>query len=114
LQALALPPTLMPAFPQGDAGSVTIGGRQVELFTAIGRNIGLGSCASLACLVLPIGMTTRGLPVAMEFDAPSGTDRRLLALGLSLERVLGPIAPPEIAHQFVTHSQFASSRHRPI
>lgn len=97
LQALAFPPTLMPAFRQGDAGSVEIGGREVDLFTAIGRNIGLGSCASLACLVLPIGTTSGGLPVAMEFDTPPGTDRRLLALGLSLERVLGRITPPAIA-----------------
>jgi mandelamide amidase len=45
-------------------------------------------------LVLPAGLTAAGLPVALEFDAPSGADRALLALGLSLEKALGPLAPP--------------------
>jgi Asp-tRNA(Asn)/Glu-tRNA(Gln) amidotransferase A subunit family amidase len=97
LEALAFAPAWMPAFAQGDADSVEIGGHQVDLFAAIGRNIGLGSCASLACLVLPSGMTASGLPVGLEFDALPGRDRRLLALGLSLERALGPIPAPAIA-----------------
>jgi indoleacetamide hydrolase len=97
LEALAFAPVLMPAFAQGDADGVEIGGHQVDLFTAIGRNIGLGSCASLACLVLPSGMTANGLPVGLEFDALPGRDRRLLALGVSLERALGPIPAPAIA-----------------
>jgi mandelamide amidase len=46
-------------------------------------------------LVLPAGLTGSGLPVAVEFDAPAATDRALLALGLSLERALGPITPPK-------------------
>ncbi len=97
IDALAFPPTLMPAFPQGDPASVSIAGRQVDLVTAIGRNISLGSCAGLACLVLPAGMTADGLPVGLEFDAPAGGDRRLLALGLSLERALGPIPAPRLS-----------------
>jgi indoleacetamide hydrolase len=94
IEALAFPPTIMPAFLQGDPASVSIAGRQVDLFTAIGRNIALGSCAGLACLVLPAGITVDGLPVGLEFDAPAGGDRRLLALGLSLERALRPIPAP--------------------
>lgn len=97
LDALAFPPTLMTAFAQGDPATVEVAGRQVDLFTAIGRNIALGSCAGLACLVLPAGMTSGGLPVALEFDAPPGADRRLLALGLALEGALGPIPPPRLA-----------------
>jgi Asp-tRNA(Asn)/Glu-tRNA(Gln) amidotransferase A subunit family amidase len=89
VQALAFPPTMMPAFAQGEA--------QSDLFTLIGRNVGLGSCASLACLVLPIGLTAGGLPVALEFDAPSGGDRKLLALGLSLQRALGTVRAPALA-----------------
>ncbi len=94
LDALAFPPTLMPAFPQGDSNTVSIDGRPVELFTAIGRNMAPGSLGGLSCLVLPSGMTRSGLPVGIEFDAPPGEDRQLLALGLSLERALGPIPPP--------------------
>ncbi|MGH8150335.1 MAG: amidase family protein [Steroidobacteraceae bacterium] len=96
LDALAFPPTLMPALTQGDSTSVTLAGRPVDLFTAIGRNVAIGSCADLASLVLPMGLAG-GLPVGLEFDAPSGSDRRLLAFGLSLEKALGPIAPPPSA-----------------
>jgi mandelamide amidase len=30
----------------------------------------------------------------MELDGPSGSDRRLLAIGLALEKLLGRIPPP--------------------
>jgi mandelamide amidase len=96
VDAIVFPPTLMPAFPQGDAQRVRIGSAEVDLFTAIGRNVGLGSCAGLACLVLPAGLTHAGLPVGLEFDGPPGSDRRLLAVGLSLERALGRIKPPPL------------------
>ena len=90
----AFPPTLMPALPQGDSNTVSIDGRSVDLFTAIGRNVAPGSLGGLSCLVLPAGMTRSGLPVGIEFDAPPGEDRQLLALGLSLQRALGPVPAP--------------------
>jgi mandelamide amidase len=96
LDAIAFAPTLMPAFVQGDAQQVEIDGRAIDLFTAIGRQVGVGSCAGLSCLVLPAGVTGSGLPVGLEFDGPPGDDRRLLALGLSLERALGPIGAPAL------------------
>jgi len=34
------------------------------------------------------------LPVALEFDAPSGADRALLAMGERLEAVLGSVRSP--------------------
>jgi Asp-tRNA(Asn)/Glu-tRNA(Gln) amidotransferase A subunit family amidase len=61
-----------------------------------GRNSGPGSCASMASLVLPTGLTTNGMPVGMEFAGLSGTDREMLALGLSIEKALKPIPPPKI------------------
>jgi mandelamide amidase len=73
---------------------VTIGGRKVSFTTAIARNIAPGSTAGLPGLVLPAGLTQNGLPVSLEFDGPSGSDRALLALGLSVERVLGHLPPP--------------------
>jgi len=36
------------------------------------------------------------LPIAMEFDAAAGNDRALLALGLSLESMLGRLPPPKV------------------
>ena len=43
---------------------------------------------------LPAGLTSAGLPVAVELDAAAGTDRALLGLGTSLAQVLGPIPLP--------------------
>jgi mandelamide amidase len=96
IAALAFAPSLTPAFPQGDPDQLVINGRPVNLFTSIGRQVAIGSCASLSCLVLPVGMTATGLPVGLEFDALPGSDRRLLALGLSLEKSLGAIRPPAL------------------
>jgi indoleacetamide hydrolase len=41
-----------------------------------------------------VGLTHGGLPVAIEFDAPAGSDRALLALGHSAEAVLGRLPAP--------------------
>jgi mandelamide amidase len=41
-----------------------------------------------------MGMTADNLPLGMALDGPAGSDRRLLAIGLALERVLGPVPPP--------------------
>jgi mandelamide amidase len=39
-----------------------------------------------------LGAASR-LPVGLELDGPAGSDRRLLAIGMALERVLGRLAP---------------------
>jgi len=96
IAALAFPPSMTTAPKIGEEGNLTVGGKTLAASTVFGRGVSLGSCASLASLVLPAGVTAAGLPVGLEFDAPSGGDRRLLALGISLERALGPIPAPKI------------------
>jgi len=96
IDAIALTPAAIAAFPQGDPEAVLLNGKPVSLFTAIGCNVAPGSCAGLSCLVVPAGMTAIGLPVGLELDGPPGSDRRLLALGLSVEEVLGPLPPARI------------------
>ncbi|MGH8143804.1 MAG: amidase family protein, partial [Steroidobacteraceae bacterium] len=96
IDALAFAPSLTPAFAQGGASTLEINGRPGSTSTSIGRQVAIGSCASLSCLVLPAGMTAGGLPVGLEFDALPGADRRLLSLGLSLESTLGSIPPPPL------------------
>jgi len=96
IAALAFPPTRIPAPKIGEDTEVDIAGQKVPMAAAIARNIALGSCASMASLVLPAGLTANGLPVGMEFAGLPGTDREILALGLSLEKVLGPISAPKI------------------
>ncbi len=94
--ANVFPATMVPALPIGSEKGVTIGGRQVSFDTAVARNIDPGSTAGLPGLILPAGLTSAGLPVALELDAPAGADRDLLALGMSVAEVLGPLPPPRL------------------
>jgi indoleacetamide hydrolase len=94
--AIVSPPILVPPPKIGEDVEVEISGQKIPLYVAMSRNISLGSCASMASLVLPAGTTSRGLPVGLEFDALTGNDRQLLSLGLSLEKVLGPMPSPKI------------------
>jgi Asp-tRNA(Asn)/Glu-tRNA(Gln) amidotransferase A subunit family amidase len=94
--AIVFPATMAPPPPIGQDVTVDIGERKLPFFTVVGRNIAPGSTAGLPGLVLPAGLTTTGLPVGIEFDAPAGSDRALLAIGLSLERALGAIPAPRV------------------
>jgi Asp-tRNA(Asn)/Glu-tRNA(Gln) amidotransferase A subunit family amidase len=96
IAALAFPATRMPPPKIGEEIEVKIGGQKVPMAAAAARNSALGSCASMASLVLPAGLTDSGLPIGMEFAGLSGTDREMLALGLSLEKALGSIPAPTI------------------
>jgi indoleacetamide hydrolase len=92
--AIVFPTTILPAPVIGEeAMEVQVRGRKMPFDQAISRNIAPGSTAGLPGLVLPAGLTS-GLPVALEFDGASGSDRALLALGLALEEVLGRLPPP--------------------
>lgn len=92
--ALAFPPILIPPPPIGHEGKFSIGGKQVSFGEAMTRNTALGTCADMASLVLAAGMTSDGLPVGLEFDVLTGNDRTLLALGVSLEKIMGSIPAP--------------------
>jgi indoleacetamide hydrolase len=92
--AMVFPATLVPAPRIGEERTVEVRGRPMPFETAVARNIAPGSTAGLPGLVLPVGLTHGGLPVAIEFDAPAGSDRALLALGHSAEAVLGRLPAP--------------------
>jgi Asp-tRNA(Asn)/Glu-tRNA(Gln) amidotransferase A subunit family amidase len=94
IDAMLLPATMVPATPVGDQGNVEIGGESVPFATAIARNITPGSTLGLPGLVLPCGLTAGGLPVAIELDGTAGSDRRLLAIGMAVEAVLGALPAP--------------------
>jgi mandelamide amidase len=94
--AFVYPTTLMPAPPIGQELEVEIGGRRLPLRTAMARNIAPASCAGLPGLVLCAGLTREGLPVGIEFAGPAGADRALLALGQTLESILGRPPAPRI------------------
>jgi mandelamide amidase len=94
--AIVFPATMIPAPLIGEDVEVSIGGKKVAFETAVSRNIAPGSTAGLPGLVLPAGISSGGLPIALEFDGPSGSDRSMLALGLSLERLFGLLPAPRI------------------
>jgi mandelamide amidase len=98
VEAILFPTTMIPATLIGEAETVTIGGSAVPFMTAISRNIAPGSTAGLPGLVLPTGMTRgAGLPVSLELDGPAGEDRRLLAIGMAVEVLLGRPTTPALA-----------------
>jgi indoleacetamide hydrolase len=92
--AMVFPTTLVPPPRIGEETTVEVRGRPLPFETVVARNIAPGSTAGLPGLVLPVGLTHAGLPVSIEFDAPAGADRALLALGLGAERVLGTLPAP--------------------
>lgn len=80
-----VPQTARPATP--DVSSV-------ENFLLFIQNTDPGSNAGLPGLQVPIGWGAKSrLPVGLELDGPPGSDRRLIAIGLALERVFGRLPP---------------------
>jgi len=67
-----------------------------ENFGALIQNTDPGSNAGIPGVQLPSGLgATTGLPVGLELDGPAGSDRKLLAVGLAVERVLGRLPAPK-------------------
>lgn len=63
-------------------------------FSLLIQNTEPSASAGLPGIQLPVGLgATTGLPVGLELDGHGGEDRRLLAIGIALENVLGRIAP---------------------
>ena len=61
-------------------------------FERLIRNTEPSASAGLPGIQLPAGLgAASGLPVGLELDGPAGSDRRLLAIGIALEAVLGRI-----------------------
>jgi Asp-tRNA(Asn)/Glu-tRNA(Gln) amidotransferase A subunit family amidase len=94
LDAMVFPATRVAAPLIGEETTLDIAGHAVPFEDAVARNIAPGSTAGVPGLVLPAGLTAGGLPVALEFDAPAGSDLSLLSVGAPLEHALGRIAAP--------------------
>ena len=67
----------------------------LENFVATIQNTDPGSNAGIPGLQIPAGLgASSKLPIGIELDGPAGSDRRLVALGLAIEGVLGRLPPP--------------------
>jgi mandelamide amidase len=97
LDAMMFPTTVATAAPIDTAagsGKFMLDGKLVDTFQTFIRNTDPGSNAGIPGLAMPAGMSRGGLPVGIELDGPLGTDRRLLAIGLAFEAVLGRLSAP--------------------
>jgi mandelamide amidase len=89
IDALIGPTTPAVAVAQGPAAS------SLPTFLLFIRNTDPGSNAGIPGLTIPAGLgPTTGLPVGISLDGPRGSDQRLLAIGIAIERVLGRTPPP--------------------
>ena len=87
----------MPIDLERGSGIVSIdGGLPIDTFSAFVRNTAPGSNAGIPGLALHAGMSATGLPVGLELDGPLGSDRRLLAIGIAIEAVLGRAPAPAL------------------
>jgi indoleacetamide hydrolase len=89
IDALIGPTTPAVAVAQGAAAS------SLQTFLLFIRNTDPGSNAGIPGLTIPAGLGPgTGLPVGISLDGPRGSDQRLLAIGIAIERVLGRTPPP--------------------
>ena len=89
IEALLAPTTPHVAVRQGpDASSLAT-------FLLFIRNTDPGSNAGIPGLTVPAGLgPSTGLPVGLSLDGPRGSDERLLAIGMAIEKLLGRTPPP--------------------
>jgi mandelamide amidase len=72
----------------GGLDTVLHNGEAASAFRNYVHNTNPGSNAGLPGISIPAGFA-EGMPVGMELDGPAGSDRRLLAVALALEPLLG-------------------------
>ena len=98
VDAVLVPTTVLPAvnidLEYGSGHTRVNKGPLVDTLTAFIRNTDPASNAGIPSLSLPAGLTRQGLPVGLLLDGPLGSDRQMLSLGLSFEKVLGVLPPP--------------------
>jgi Asp-tRNA(Asn)/Glu-tRNA(Gln) amidotransferase A subunit family amidase len=59
------------------------------------QNTDPGSNAGVPGIQVPVALGAASkLPVGLELDGPSGSDRRLLAIGIALDKLFGRLPPP--------------------
>ena len=85
--AVDIPTTVLPARPIGEDTQIDLNGKKLSTFNTYLRNTRTITTAGIPGMSLPVGLTAAGLPVGLEFDAPHGSDRKLLSLGLTACRM---------------------------
>ncbi|MEE2761690.1 MAG: amidase family protein [Pseudomonadota bacterium] len=87
LDALIFPTTLNLPFKLQKPGTHRHKGRNISDFAAVGHNVQPASIGGSPGLTAAAGVVPTGLPAAIGFDGPRGTDRKLLAIGIAYEAI---------------------------
>jgi mandelamide amidase len=93
--AMVYPTTILPARPIGLDTEVELNGKKFPTLAIYAHNTRPMTVTGIPGMSLPVGLTKAGLPVGLELDAPEGTDRNLLSLGLAIERLFEKLAAPQ-------------------
>ena len=89
VEALVAPTTPAVAVAQGPQAS------SLETFLRFIRNTDPGSNAGIPGLTIPAGLgPSTGMPVGLSLDGPRGSDERLLAIGMAIEKLVGRTPAP--------------------
>lgn len=89
VDAIIFPTTPLPARPIKETkDTIELNGQQVPTFLTYIRNVDISSNAGIPGLTLPAGCDRQGLPIGIELEGPTNSDRRLLAIGQLLEKIL--------------------------
>ncbi|MCY4214047.1 MAG: indoleacetamide hydrolase [Gammaproteobacteria bacterium] len=89
VEAILFPTTPLTARPIGEVNAnVALNGQSVPTFATYIRNTDPGSNANVPGLSIPLAAAEGCLPVGIEIDGPEGSDRRLLAIGAAIERLV--------------------------
>jgi len=94
IAAMAFAMTPLPAVPIGDDEKTKLNGQDVPTFPTFIRNSDPGSNAGIPGITVPIARTQAGLPIGLGLDGPAGSDRKLLSIGLALEKLFGRLPAP--------------------
>lgn len=98
LTALAFPTTLTDARPiEGSDDTISMDGAVLPTWKAYINNTNFLTKGSLAALTLPMGLSSRQLPLGVSFAVLPKHDGELLALGLAVEPLLPRLPPPPAA-----------------
>ena len=100
IDAILAPMTPLPAVPidlvNGSSTVSVNGGPPVDEFGTFIRNADPGSITGIPGVTVPAGRTASGLPVGMALDGPVGSDKRLLSIGMAVEKLLSVLPAPNV------------------